>query len=591
MKNLFRIICRILSFKKLRYRFIFYFLMASLIPTIVIGVTANTISKRLVLEKEIKEVFNEMEKLGEEINQIQNEKETIAIKFYINEFVQDIFQGKGNKIENRFEVMKLLYSNEYMNGNHSIILTNGRDQVYSNIIGDMAIDSNKVNAYMEQIKGRNQDYMWVGVDKVNDEWVMPYVRTIKSLDKSKELGIVVINLQEYVLYTLYKPLIDNFHRDVFILDDRNNIISNKNRKLIGSNFTGLLKVSNKDIEESSLFENTINGVNYQIAIQNDKKTNWKLVCLTPYESILSGTKSISLITFLICLMCIVISFVISIGTSTVITKPIYSLIKHMKLVQEGNLTKEFVTRNEDEIGMLGNYFNDMIRRLKKSIDEIYLIQKAKREAEFKALVFQINPHFLYNTLASIIWLAHANKKEQVIEMVNALSKLFRISISKGEEIIKIGDELEHVQSYVTIQQIRYKGSFKFFIDLDEDLFNLYTPKLILQPLVENSIYHGIKTIDKEGTIKIKGRLCPEGVVINVADSANNMTNDDLENIHRFLNEKGTQKDFGIGIKNVNDRIRLLFGEKYGLSYERKDGFLIAKVKLPIIDETGLKSLR
>lgn len=591
MKNLSEIVSRIVRFKKIRYRFIFYFLMASLIPTIVIGVTANTISKRLVMEKEIKEVFNEMEKLDEEINQIQNEKETIAIKFYINEYVQNIFQGKGNEILNRFEVMKLLYSNEYMNGNHSIILTDGNNQVYSNIIGDLAINSNKVHSYMEQLKSKNQDFIWLGVDKVNGEWVMPFVRSIKSLDNSKKLGIVVINLQEYTLYTLYKPLIDNSQRDVFILDDKNNIISNKNRQLIGSNFTERLKISNKDIGESSLFVDTINGINYQIAIQKDKKTNWKLVCLIPSESILSGTKSISLITFLICLMCIIVSFMISIGTSATITNPIYNLIRHMKLVQEGNLTKEFVTTNEDEIGMLGNFFNDMIRRLKKSIDEIYLIQKAKREAEFKALVFQINPHFLYNTLASIIWLAHANKKEQVIEMVNALSKLFRISISKGEEIIKIGDELEHVQSYVTIQQIRYKGSFKFFIDLDEDLFNLYTPKLILQPLVENSIYHGVKTMDCEGIIKIEGRLSPDGVEIKVIDSANNMTDDDLENIHRFLTGQDTQKDFGIGIKNVNDRIRLMFGEKYGLSYERNDGFLIAKLKLPIIDEIGLKSFR
>jgi two-component system sensor histidine kinase YesM len=238
----------------------------------------------------------------------------------------------------------------------------------------------------------------------------------------------------------------------------------------------------------------------------------------------------------------------------------------------------------DEIGTLGNAFNRMIDRLDEMMKKNAEAERKKREAEYRALEFQINPHFLYNTLSSIVWLTSKDKKEESMHMTKDLSTLFRISISKGKDIISVKDEIDHVRCYLNIQGIRYSDEFDVSYDVDPAILEYRSLKLVLQPLTENAIYHGIKNLDRKGHISIRGYAADEGLIFEVIDDGGAMDEALAENINDFLISGKNEQSFGIGIRNVHDRIRFYFGEGYGLSFQIRGGMTVARVVMPIIEE-------
>ena len=204
----------------------------------------------------------------------------------------------------------------------------------------------------------------------------------------------------------------------------------------------------------------------------------------------------------------------------------------------------------------------MIFKIKELMKQIMKEQDQKRIIELKALQDQINPHFLYNTLDSIIWLAANRKNKAVLEMTSALAKLFRIGISKGDQIITIENEIEHITSYLTIQKMRYRDKFDYSINIDPEILQMKTVKLILQPIVENSIYHGIKNKRGNGHIEITGKKVESGIILEITDNGVGMTADQIEAL--LLPKKSNSHPSGIGMHNVNDRIKLYFGPKFGI---------------------------
>jgi two-component system sensor histidine kinase YesM len=553
-----------------------------MIPTIILGISSSFISRGLILEREDKDAISNISKLKEQINGVMSERETIALKFYIDQSVQRLFSKQEDSVDKKFEIMKLLFSSDNMKGNHSIFLSDEYGNIYSNARAVSSSSKLMNYEYNKLLQKKNIDYKWVGLSKIQGENVLPYVRTIKSINMERNLGLVIINLKESTVSNIYKDLIAERHGDIFIVDEDGIILSNQNKSLLGTKFNSLCKIDTIRSLKNSYVEATFNDQKYLLVELVDNKTQWKYISLIPLNYVLEGKKSLTLITLLICLLSILFALFVGITVALRITVPINKLIAFMSVVESGNLNLEYNIDRKDEIGKLANYFNKMIKKLKFSIDEIYNVQKAKKDAELKALVFQINPHFLYNTLSSIICLADSGKNEMVIEMADTLSKLFRISISRGKEIIKISKELEHVQSYITIQKIRYKDKFICAFDIDDDILDYYTPKLILQPLVENSIYHGIKSMDKKGIIKIEGKIEGQKIIFNVIDNGNAMTEDQVNQLNNVLKNSIEEDNFGIGIKNVNNRIRLYFGTEYELSFKKENDNIIAKITIPII---------
>jgi two-component system sensor histidine kinase YesM len=205
----------------------------------------------------------------------------------------------------------------------------------------------------------------------------------------------------------------------------------------------------------------------------------------------------------------------------------------------------------------------MIGKIRELMNQIVLEQEFKRKSELKALQAQINPHFLYNTLDSIVWMAEGNKLEEVVTMTLALGNLLRASIGKGSELIPIQVEIEHITSYLTIQKMRYKSKLDFQIDVDENILHCKTLKLILQPLVENCIYHGIKNKVGTGIIQIIGKRSENQILFKVSDNGVGM---EPEKLKQLLSKEYNMDDKGVGVTNVNERLQLYFGGQFGLSF-------------------------
>ncbi len=216
---------------------------------------------------------------------------------------------------------------------------------------------------------------------------------------------------------------------------------------------------------------------------------------------------------------------------------------------------------------MSNTFNVMITRIKKLMESAIASEEEKRKSEIRALQAQINPHFLYNTLDAIIWMSAAGKNEEVAEMTAALADLFRTSISKGDSLASLHNEIGNIKSYLTIQKMRYGDKLSYGIHIPQDLLGLMTPKLILQPIVENAIYHGIKLSPTGGTITIGARRTEKLLILTVEDSGVGMTEEQTARLF----EPKENTDRGIGVINVNNRIRLSFGPEYGLHYYSEPG--------------------
>ena len=226
--------------------------------------------------------------------------------------------------------------------------------------------------------------------------------------------------------------------------------------------------------------------------------------------------------------------------------------------------------NVDEITELGMSFNIMIGKIKELLDSKIKEQENLKKAELRALQAQINPHFLYNTLDTIIWMAESKKTDDVVNIVTALSSFFRISLSKGMDWITIGEEVERIRSYLTIQKMRYRDILDFKIEVDKDVAENTILKLLLQPLVENALYHGIKNKRQVGTISVRARRKGEDeVLLEVEDDGIGFTPGKLAQLRAELDDDSgdIKLESGFGIGNVNNRIRLYYGKQYGLSID------------------------
>jgi len=257
-----------------------------------------------------------------------------------------------------------------------------------------------------------------------------------------------------------------------------------------------------------------------------------------------------------------------------LSRSIYTPIKKLHdvttTITKNDLQALMTSDNVDEITELGMSFNIMIGKIKELLDSKIKEQENLKKAELRALQAQINPHFLYNTLDTIIWMAESKKTDQVVQIVTALSSFFRISLSKGMDWITIGEEIERIKSYLTIQKMRYHDILDFKIEVDEDVAENTILKLILQPLVENALYHGIKNKRQGGTISVRARRRDDNeILLEVEDDGIGFTPQKLARLRAELEDDSGEikMESGYGIGNVNNRIRLYYGKQYGLSIE------------------------
>ena len=316
------------------------------------------------------------------------------------------------------------------------------------------------------------------------------------------------------------------------------------------------------------YEEIYEGERRNITVKSVGYTGWKLVGVMPEANIsLNVLKTQLFIVFVVAFFLFVL-MVINAYISSRITGPIKRLEKSVNALEAGKLDTEIYIGGSYEIRHLGRSIRDMAGQIQVLMNDIVAEHESKRKSEFDTLQSQINPHFLYNTLDIIVWMIENEQKAEAVKVVTALARFFRISLSKGRSIIPVKDELEHVRNYLMIQQMRFKNKFTYQIESEPETLNLASLKLMLQPLVENAIYHGMEFMDGDGEILVRAFLEEGELIFTISDNGLGMTE---EQVNGLLKENtvhaSSKRGSGIGVKNVNERIRLYFGEQYGLSIE------------------------
>lgn len=440
-----------------------------------------------------------------------------------------------------------------------------------------------------------------------------YPAMVSPMFKSSDMVIPVIyrftlNRREiYVVVSLQQSEIEKFLNDtyssydeIFIADCNGaDILNCGERELqILNSFSG----DELEHQNAVCKEVKVDGQTYLATYTEMSGTGWKICALRTAESLVGNLEQMRYFIIIVVCICTAISIIVIILIAHGITVSLGQLAAVMnRVTREEDFQSQFEYPYHDEVGNLGVSFNYMIQKISHLIMELNAniaelqeekenvkkVQMQKRKAELKALQAQINPHFLYNTLNAITWQAADQGVPEIGILSNSLGKFFRISLSGGKEVITVREELEHVENYLRIQEIRYKDKIQYELNVAEDIKDLFIIKLVLQPLVENSIYHGIKAKKEIGHIRIRGMRCINNVGIQtlhicVEDDGEGIEEERLKVIQEGLASGRVSQDSGYGIYNVNERIKLYYGESYGLSIEseyRKE--TSATVRIPV----------
>lgn len=316
-------------------------------------------------------------------------------------------------------------------------------------------------------------------------------------------------------------------------------------------------VGSRDIER--------NGEDWLVASRRIDSVGWTILSESPISDLNGRLVALRQVMYVVLAACMMAAFLLALWLSGNITNPIRKFIKMMTYAQSGNFDVQIQYQRKDEFTFLFSQYNVMMRKIKGLIDELYVSEVRKKEAELKALQAQINPHFLYNTLDSINWIALRHKVPDISHMVTSLSDFFRYSLSKGQDIIPIGDELRQVESYLSIQQIRFKEKLTYTIEVEPEVLGYDAVKLTLQPIVENSLVHGIEKKRGNGHVRIRARLAEGRIEIQIADDGIGAP---AEQLNALLAAKDGQS---FGLNNVNERIQQVFGEKWGIRFREHEG--------------------
>ena len=467
----------------------------------------------------------------------------------------------------------LLYDNNKDNVDNIALFTQSGDMVETVPAARLknGLDVTQEEWFLNALeKTENQHFSYPHVQYIFDNnenqyrWVFSLSRAVELTEgTSTTQGVLLVDLSYSSLEHLFDGVTTGNGGYVYLISNDGEILYHPRIQLIDS---GRMQENNiaaagyKDGNHREEFQ----GETRIVTIKSIGYTGWKVVGVTPNNVVsLNSIKTRLFIIFIITLILFILALINSYISSR-ITNPIKELEKSVAVLEEGELEAPISIGGSYEIQHLGNSIKNMAKQIRLLMDDIVTEHEAKRKQEFDTLQSQINPHFLYNTLDIIVWMIENEQKTEAVKVVTALARFFRISLSKGKSIITVRDELEHVRNYLMIQHMRFKNKFSYIIDADEECMELASLKLMLQPLVENAIYHGMEFMDGEGEILLKVWKTEEDLYFTVKDNGLGMTEEQVESLFSDQVLVTSKKGSGIGVKNVNERIKLYFGEKYGL---------------------------
>lgn len=428
---------------------------------------------------------------------------------------------------------------------------------------------------------------------ISHRMVIPAMYSFQITGSSQPC-VLVINVDQTKFTEFVRKILPGDGSDICIVDQNGNFVTSANTEACQ---TLVQRQTAGAAQEPILME--LSGESYLVGCRALDCAPWTVFYLQSTQQITAELQKMRSAFTAVTVAVMLVLTAAMVRIAGTVTAPLKAFCNHIRMSTDHTTLSQFVYDYQDEVGTLAQTYNSMLVQIHTLLDsqQAYILQlqeekeradmeqKLKRRAELQALQAQINPHFLYNTLDSIHWKAEKIDAHDIARMTTSLATLFRISLSRGQEIIPIEQEARHVLSYLQIQKERYGDRLTYFLDIPPEAFHLYTVKLVLQPLVENAIYHGIKESDHPGEITVSVRVDAERVTLRVEDNGLGIPPQKLENLQRSLGSGMIASADGYGIFNVNERIRLYFGEEYGLKLESVLGEgTAASVTIPRITE-------
>ncbi|MGY4688650.1 sensor histidine kinase [Salibacterium sp. K-3] len=444
---------------------------------------------------------------------------------------------------------------------------------------------NSEQKWMNQARALNGSILWTPPYQITTGWpsestrVLSLFRVINSkINPTESIGEVKIRLNERELFNFIRNEAIDENHELYLLRENGVIASHENEDRIGTlvNDSFINKITDT---EGEIFQHTLNGE--QSHVISEKVGDFYLVSVVKEKFVLEELSDIRNTMETIVIATIILGAAAIIGFFITVLKPIIELIRETKRVEKGDFKARVKVRSNDEIGKLGSRFNQMVSEVQFLIDTKYKLELRNKESEMKALQSQINPHFLYNTLDMIRWSARMEKASETGKSIEDLSRIFRISLNDGKLWTSLREEIKNVQSYLELQKRRLGGSLSYHIFIEAGIDETLVMKIILQPLVENSIKHGFTRHHKENAIYIRAfRSDSDEIIIDVMDNGKGVNINEMNAL--FTSE--TNENEGIALKNIHERITKAFGPSYGLEameHPRKAGTCV-RLKAPFI---------
>ena len=425
-------------------------------------------------------------------------------------------------------------------------------------------------------------------------WVVSLSRQVEMTRAGAiESGVLLVDMSFGGIEQICKDVDLSSTGYLYLIDGDGEIIYHPRQQLI---YAGLLEENNLAAAgyTDGSHQETFGGTRREVTVKTVGYTGWKLVGVVPSENLWDNYGQLVLFFLFVVLFSVFLLVFVNLRLSEWITAPVKKLDRAVKELEHGSTEVDFDVGGPGEMEHLSHSVRSMVSTMRHLMDDIIEQEEQKRRSELEVLQSQINPHFLYNTLDSVIWMTENGRTDDAVVMLTSLARFFRISLSRGSSIIPIRDELEHARHYLTIQKMRYKNKFSATITAEDGVESLCTIKLIVQPILENAIYHGMAYADGDGEITVRAFRDGGDVLIEVSDNGPGMPEEVVESL---LNPNGPAaaagaKGSGIGFRNVHRRIRLTFGADYGLTiFSEPDDGTTVWIRLPALDEEAARRYR
>ncbi|WP_295750738.1 sensor histidine kinase [uncultured Oscillibacter sp.] len=420
-------------------------------------------------------------------------------------------------------------------------------------------------------------------------WVVSLSRHVQlTRDGVTEGGVLLVDMSFSGIEQVCRDVSLGSGGYLYLIDGDGELIYHPRQQLI---YAGLLEENNlaaASYRDGSRLER-FQGRSRQVTVKTVGYTGWKLVGVAPAVSWMASSPQLPLFGLTLLLFSIFLMAFLNFLISARISDPIRRLERSIRRLDNGLEGVEIEEGGCYEVQRLSHAVGSMVSTMRHLMDDIIRQEEQKRRSELEVLQSQINPHFLYNTLDSVIWMTESGQQKEAIQMVTSLARLFRISLSKGKSIIPLRDELEHARHYMNIQQIRFKNKFTTVIEARPGAEELYTLKLIIQPILENAIYHGCASAEDDGVIRVTARREGEDLLIDVEDNGLGMRPEVAESLLDEDRPEVRTSGSGIGVRNVHQRIALTFGMGYGLTiFSEPDEGTLVRLRLPALsrEEAG-----